>query len=155
MTKVKVLKFFSAALVLSLVSCASVSQKDIDASKDSFYQGNKAFNDKKYQDAVGLYDQAIKSYSGDPEYFLNRGLAYYRMENYDGSIKDFSTAIQKKAEYAEAYYWRALSYYKSKKMNEAIDDFKKAEKMSREAGPKEIHDEAKAVLEKSKIQLLD
>ena len=45
------------------------------------------------EDAVPVFRQAIALDANNASYYNNRGLAYYRLENYEASLADFNLAI--------------------------------------------------------------
>lgn len=89
-------------------------QKQVDAVKvsDKAYwlklQADKAFDEKNYQQALGLYDMAIELSSDKTQYFYHRGLLHERMSNFDLAEKDFNFVLKTRSNDADAL--NALGY---------------------------------------------
>ena len=65
----------------------------------------------------------------DFEIYYGRGLAYYKMGQYDKAISDYTEAIKLKPKHADIYYSRGLASYKMGQFEEAISDFTEAIKL--------------------------
>ena len=65
----------------------------------------------------------------DAEAYVNRGLAYALMGQYERAIQDFTEAIRLNPQDAEAYYVRGLIYGELGKSDEAARDFAKAKEL--------------------------
>ena len=89
-------------------------QKQASAVKDSDkaywlkLQADKAFDEKSYQQALGLYDKAIELTPDKTQYYYNRGLLHERMSNLDLAEKDFNFVLKKRSNDADAL--NALGY---------------------------------------------
>ena len=69
--------------------------------------GNSKFNDKKFDEAILLYDKALSVNPNSKESLVNRGLAKSMKGFYYASIKDFDKAIELDDKFVLAYYNRA------------------------------------------------
>jgi len=81
---------------------------------------------KIWVDSIALWTDAINKYDKEPTSYDLRGNAFYRKEQYDNAISDFTKYIYLKNDKAHVYYDRGLCYIELKKYNEAINDFNSA-----------------------------
>lgn len=58
--------------------------------------------------------------------YINRGLAYYTLKNFDRAISDYSEAIGLDGESKIAYHNRGLAYKNSGSLDAAISDYSRA-----------------------------
>ncbi|GAO14715.1 uncharacterized protein UV8b_04595 [Ustilaginoidea virens] len=84
--------------------------------------GNRAYGDKAYNKAIGLYSQAILC-KPDPVFYSNRAACYSAMSEWDKVVEDTTAAIAMDAEYVKAINRRATAYEHQKKYSEALLDF--------------------------------
>lgn len=84
--------------------------------------GNKAYGDKAYNKAIGLYTQAILC-KPDPVFYSNRAACHSAMSEWDQVIDDTTAAITMDPEYVKAINRRATAYEHQKKYSEALLDF--------------------------------
>lgn len=84
--------------------------------------GNKAYGDKAYNKAIGLYSQAILC-KPDPVFYSNRAACHSAMGDWDQVIEDTTAAITMDPEYIKAINRRATAYEHQKKYSEALLDF--------------------------------
>jgi tetratricopeptide (TPR) repeat protein len=61
-------------------------------------------------------------------YYLNRGIAFNGLGNYNQAIDDFGRAIKIKPDFADAYRKRSIVYFTLCKNYEAVNDLKTAQK---------------------------
>lgn len=89
------------------------------------------FNQKKYLEALDLYEKFAKENPEDPltpEAFYRSGLCYYRLEYYSSAIKSWEALVEKfknDKKAPEALYQVADTYFRAQKYPEAIASFKK------------------------------
>jgi tetratricopeptide (TPR) repeat protein len=55
--------------------------------------------------------------------YINRGVSYFHLEEYDRAIGDYTAAIHPQPRDAEAYYNRDLPYQNQGKLDRTKDDF--------------------------------
>lgn len=74
---------------------------------------NKAMHEKKYEEAVDLYTQAIETCPAGKNshiYFCNRAAAKCYLEDYTAAIVDCENAIQLDTRYSKAYSRLGFAY---------------------------------------------
>ncbi|KID99860.1 mitochondrial outer membrane 72K protein, partial [Metarhizium majus ARSEF 297] len=84
--------------------------------------GNRAYGDKAYNKAIGLYSQAILC-KPDPVFYSNRAACYSAMSEWDKVVEDTTAAIAMDPDYIKAINRRATAYEHQKKYSEALLDF--------------------------------
>ena len=84
--------------------------------------GNKAYGDKAYNKAIGLYTKAILC-KPDPVFYSNRAACHSALSEWDQVIEDTTAAITMDPEYVKAINRRATAYEHQKKYSEALLDF--------------------------------
>jgi tetratricopeptide (TPR) repeat protein len=66
--------------------------------------GNKYYQEKKYQDAITEYDKALALKPDYKEAWLNKGLAHKNLEQYAQAKDSFKRALTIDAQYDKARY---------------------------------------------------
>lgn len=99
-----------------------------DESSRRFHEALSAFENAKIDDALKLYDQAIKLDPNFREAYLNRGLIYKYKGEWDKAIADFDQGV--KLSYGEVaseiYFERGFAQIQKKNFDAAIADFTSA-----------------------------
>lgn len=74
-------------------------------------QGYRQIDARNFRAALDRFNQAIKLMpSGSARPYIDRGVAYFWMQDYRSAIADFSTAIRFNPFYVKAYEYRARAY---------------------------------------------
>ena len=84
--------------------------------------GNKAYGDKGYNEAIGLYGKAILC-KPDPIFYSNRAACYNALGDWDKVVEDTTAAIALDSEYVKALNRRANAYEHLEKYSEALLDY--------------------------------
>ncbi|MBK6536418.1 MAG: hypothetical protein IPG09_01140 [Ignavibacteria bacterium] len=92
---------------LILIGCATKG-------KDSYDAGVKLFQEKKYQECVPDFQNAVKENPEFGEAYMYIGRAYNSLQQYDASIDN---------------YQKALGIFKQGKFNASVDNLKDDKKM--------------------------
>lgn len=107
---------------------------EIVESDDSAYQylhkGLMALNEKQYEKAISLLNEAIRL---DPNHALSHyylGIAHYLVGNRLRSMEEYHTTIQLDPTHYNATYNLAMMYHADGKYDEAITYYEKAIKIS-------------------------
>jgi tetratricopeptide (TPR) repeat protein len=95
--------------------------------RDWFEQGFLLlFNSDDMPSAIRAFAMAIRL---DPDYaraYLNRGMAYERIDNIHQAIEDFGKAIELEPEEGKNYYIRSVALQRLGMTKEALEDLRKA-----------------------------
>jgi tetratricopeptide (TPR) repeat protein len=88
----------------------------------------------KYGKALDDFTSAIESAKNEELYklYLNRGVAYFNVLEYESAMSDFSRSIELNDTVASAYHGRAMLNYEMKDYAAAVDDFNKVLKLGQE-----------------------
>lgn len=90
------------------------------------FRGKESASRKKWEEAIDLYNKAIKE---NPNYgyaFISKGIAYMSQGELDKAISNFSESIDVSPEFTEAYQNRGVLLEYKGQFNKAIADFDKA-----------------------------
>jgi len=125
------LKFIALAVALCLCQgCSKDAESPVDR-QDEVYrailvEGNDLLKEKKYQEAAGVFGEAVSKAPEKAGAYLNRGIAYIYLERYERAIVDLTKAIEKDEGLAIAYANRGIAYDHLEKPEEALSDYKVA-----------------------------
>jgi tetratricopeptide (TPR) repeat protein len=84
---------------------------------------------KKFQEAIADYSEALKVKSTDPDIFERRAYAEMQMRDYDKALHDYNQAIKLKPEEAKYYQVRAIIYQEKGDFKAALADTEKTLKL--------------------------
>ena len=90
-----------------------------------FDKGFDAFQREKFDNAVYFYSLYLEDFPSANTYF-NRGLAYYKLGEFNKAIQDFNVVIGKEPEDFEAWYNRGLAHLDAGNIDSAIRDYEKS-----------------------------
>ena len=116
--------FFLLIFIFSLLSCSHTKNIHNDA-KELVDNGNEYLNRKEYDQAIDLYNQALKI---EPKYtkaLFNLAIAYANKNDHDKAIEYYSLIIKNEPNNEDAYFWRGLSYLEIKKKQNCLNDMLK------------------------------
>jgi tetratricopeptide (TPR) repeat protein len=81
------------------------------------------FYQYKFKESISAYDKYLSIVKEDADAFYKRGLAKFSMDDYTGSINDFSRCIDLKKDFWQAYDARAKSYRFDANLMKACEDW--------------------------------
>jgi TonB family protein len=73
---------------------------------DANKRGAELFGQRRYDEAIGSFDEAIRLKPGSATMHYNRGVAYYKLGRYQKAIEDFDKAIDLDPQYTNAIRYR-------------------------------------------------
>jgi tetratricopeptide (TPR) repeat protein len=85
-----------------------------------------SYNKGNHHEAIEAFALSIQLDPSNARTYLNRGIAYERMDNPHQALEDYSKAIQLLPKDAKAYYMRGILLWRHGKDSEAIADLKKS-----------------------------
>ncbi|XP_054156109.1 dnaJ homolog subfamily C member 7-like [Oppia nitens] len=116
--------------------------------------GNDALKDNKVEDAVRIYTEALTT---DPlntltnaKIYFNRSIAYAKLKKLNEAIDDCSSALKLDENYFKAYLRRGKLYIDNEQYEEAVRDYETVYKKDKSRENKQLLDNAKLELKKSK-----
>lgn len=89
-----------------------------------YKDGKTALNLKKYDHALGLFNESLALYADTTVYFL-RSKTFLGLQNNDSALIDINKAIELSPENTGYYYNRAMMHYNAGDFQAAFDDFSK------------------------------
>ncbi|MEP0917718.1 tetratricopeptide repeat protein [Leptolyngbya sp. DQ-M1] len=105
-------------------------------------QGNRQINDRNFRAALSTLNQAVELMpSGSERPYIDRGVAYFGMQNYRSAIADFSTALRFNPFYVKAYEYRARAYEQAGQAQAAHADMQRAIELARQFGTQAMYEE--------------
>ena len=123
----KILVLAGFAFLLMMVSCGPNPEKSrlyLDKGIDYLYCS-------QFDEAIELFDKAIKYDENNYEAYYYRGCAYRNNFKKDLAFKDWQKAIELKEDYADPYFNIGLLYRRNNDYAMACYYFKLAEKYGR------------------------
>jgi tetratricopeptide (TPR) repeat protein len=91
--------------------------------KELFREGQGFFVDGKYGESITSFSKAIDAGEKTEIAFLSRGVAYFRMEQFDKAAEDFNVVIDMNSGNFRAHFYRGVTYMAKKDYELAIKDF--------------------------------
>ncbi|MBD1807658.1 tetratricopeptide repeat protein [Microcoleus sp. FACHB-SPT15] len=104
------------------------------SAEDFFKQADNKFERGDPTGAIEYYTQAINSNSNYIEAYLQRGITYYYLKNYQAAIKDYTQVIRLAPDSADAYYNRGVAYSDLGDKQKAVEDYQKAVDLYQQQG---------------------
>ena len=124
----KTLLFASFAVLMMMVSCGPNPEK----SRMFLDQGIDYLYTSQIDEAIELFDKAIKCDETNYEAYYYRGCAYSNNYRNEQALKDWNKAIELKPDYADPYFNIGLIYRRRNDNSMACYYFKLAEKYGRQ-----------------------
>ncbi|CAF0818380.1 unnamed protein product [Adineta ricciae] len=97
------------------------TNKRLHLARQYFLNANTAYQSGDYQHAVDLYTKSL-AVNENVTVFFNRALAYAKLNDYDGSIRDCFQILTIDPNHVNALCQRALCYCAKQQYDEAEDD---------------------------------
>ncbi|MDA0748783.1 MAG: tetratricopeptide repeat protein [bacterium] len=91
-------------------------------------QGNRSFEEGKYEEALQFYRDAQVENPEAPQLRYNAGDALYKQQDYEQALQEFGRALQSKdgGMLAQAYYNMGNVYFRQEKLQEAVEAYKRS-----------------------------
>lgn len=99
-------------------------------------EGNTAFREKRFGDAVDSFSRASALEPTNWVYFSNRSAAYLALERFDDALSDAKRTIELNSEFAKGYVRLAQACERLQMFTEATEAWKKAVARDEEEGGK-------------------
>ncbi len=108
-------------------------------------QGYRQIDARNFRAALNTFNQAVELMpSGSARPYIDRGVAYFWMQDYRSAIADFSTAIRFNPFYVKAYEYRARAYEQVGQTQAARADSQKATELARQYGTQAMYEDLTA-----------
>ncbi|WP_404787689.1 tetratricopeptide repeat protein [Altericista sp. CCNU0014] len=86
-------------------------------------QGDRAFAEGKYSEAIAAYTKALELFDTNEYAYYNRGNAYRKLKDYPKAIADLTKAIQLDPQNTFSYLYRGMAYQADNQVEKAIADY--------------------------------
>ncbi|CAF2424536.1 unnamed protein product [Rotaria sp. Silwood2] len=96
-----------------------------------YVSGNKHFLQRKYNDAIHCYNQALKQNGEKAIYYVNRALCYIKLKQWDKVYQDARHCLDLDPNYIKAHAYLGQYYIEQQRYDEAITSFKQALELSK------------------------
>ena len=85
--------------------------------------GNKALQEKNYEEAIKQYTKAIEIDPNDHVFYSNRSAAYISANNPEKALEDGTKCVQLNPTWAKGYSRKGAAYHALKKYEEALETY--------------------------------
>jgi tetratricopeptide (TPR) repeat protein len=90
---------------------------------DYVRQGDRAFAEGNYANAVEAYTKALDLFKVNEYALYNRGLAYRKLKDYKNAIADFTATLELNPQNTYAYLYRGMALQGAGQTEMAISDY--------------------------------
>lgn len=112
--------------IIVLLSDEVLKKAENEAAEFYIRRGNAWYNKKDYDEAIGDYDQVIKTNPNDALALYNRGFAWVAKKEYEKAIADYNKVIEIDPSYVSAYVIKASVLKVMGEYEKAITNYNKA-----------------------------
>src|SRR5690606_20063341 len=95
------------AFLITLFFFVFCTNQDKSEAGTFFLKGNIQFKDKRYEEAIRFYDEAIGKYPKLADAYFNKGLALMQLDRPEEAYESFSQALEIENSFHEARLARA------------------------------------------------
>ena len=120
----------SAFVIPASFDAQEVVKRDTRKAKQLRDQGDKAYRQKNYREAVDKYAQSITFDPTNPDAHFWKGYAHQYLKEYDNSIAELNKALELGYKPIDVYRIRAYVQYERKDFQAASADLREALKVS-------------------------
>ena len=92
-------------------------------------QNNKSLSIQKL---IQIYTILINRNWSNAEYYLLRGINYYKAKDYSKALDDFDNSIEKNSSTAAAHTWKVIIFQNKQDTDKALEELKRAYCLNRE-----------------------
>ena len=119
------MKYIFLILILHFITVHSAFAQGI---RSKVKEGNKEFNEEKYEDALSKYQDALLDDPVNEKIIFNKGDALYKLKKYDESIEEFQKVVGSEdlTLSAKALHNIGNAYFSQNKLQESIDAYKRS-----------------------------
>lgn len=99
-----------------LAGCGSEASKLNEQGLDAYAKGS-------YAEAVNYFENAIVQDNQNPDYYVNKGMAYLELQDYDSAHSCFDSALRLNGSCQGAYRGNGIAYMEAGRYEEAMSSF--------------------------------
>ncbi len=115
-----------ALLILICLSCQT--QNDQSEAADFFLRGNLLVQNKEFEKAVKMYNEALEKKPDFVDALNNKGMAYLKLNNAEEALIAFEKALSIEPNYTPALFNRSEALFLSKDYKQCISDLEEVKK---------------------------
>jgi len=93
---------------------------------ETFHQEKAVLIAHVNPEVMKIINEAIENNPDDPKPYLQRGLAYNHLEEYDKALKDFNHVLELDPDNVDAYNFRGTMHYRLGDYEQAVADYNRA-----------------------------
>ncbi|MDY0285642.1 MAG: tetratricopeptide repeat protein [Bacteroidales bacterium] len=105
---------------------------------DLLYSAEKAFQEKRYMDAIATYTEALALDSTLAALWFNRGNAYFVLSRWENALFDYNQAIRQDVTHSDFYYNRGMALIMLDRREEGCRDLQSALEMGNQRAQKAL-----------------
>ncbi|AFZ42578.1 Tetratricopeptide TPR_1 repeat-containing protein [Halothece sp. PCC 7418] len=120
------LKHLGLGLGLILFSASPIIALE---QKKTFYQESEFLIAHVNPEVMRILNETIEKNPDDPQPYLQRGLAFNHLEEYQKAIQDFNQVIKLDSDNVDAYNFRGTMHYRLGQYEQALADYNQAMKL--------------------------
>lgn len=98
----------------------------MDTKEERYQKGIQLLKAENYDQALKVFNQLIKEFPLEADYWSERGVVYFHLKNKTSALFDMDKAVELQPKKSYRYSSRAYIRGHYKMTNEAIDDYKMA-----------------------------
>jgi len=102
--------------------------------KELFREGQGFLVEGKYKEGIESFSKAIEAGEKTEIAFLSRGVAYFKIEQFDEAAEDFNTVINMNSGNFRGHFYRGVIHLARKDYEKAIKDFDNTIKIKSDYG---------------------
>jgi len=102
--------------------------------KELFREGQGFLVEGKYGEGIESFSKAIEAGEKTEITFLSRGVAYFKMEQFDKAVEDFNIVIDMNNGNFRGHFYRGVTHLARKDYEKAIKDFDNTIKIKSDYG---------------------
>jgi len=108
------------------VILGSASSSFAFGDKETFHRQQDVLIAHVNPEVMKIINEAIQNNPDDPNPYLQRGLAYNHLEEYDKALNDFNQVLELDPDNVDAYNFRGTMHYRLEHYQEALADYNRA-----------------------------
>ncbi len=135
-TKETVFKFMTILFCLSIQASGAQQKADRSDAIPYYNLANKYLEKQRFEDAVDNYHEAISRFPYDPDFYVNLGYCYRKLEDYESAEQALRKALTLNDKDWVTWSNLANALLKQKRYKETITTFEKCLKLNPPAAEK-------------------
>ena len=123
------IRWSNFGLLLLTIYCMTSERIVAQDTTISVNKGLRLAKEKKYEEAINIFEQCLKSSPKNPDLYFYQGNAFMDLLQFEKALEQFSKSISHDSSYTDAYINRASCYFQIKNYTLAYQDYTKVLKL--------------------------